>query len=371
MSNKIEYKKNGIVYEIKHSSLWLKNQYIVLLIVISLLSILLSSFIITKSMSLNKKDVVASYSINGKSSYRVNLKENNYYNENTLKENMNYVSNLIDSIDIDYNYGMHLTSKTNYNYSYNIKAILNIKDKNDTSKILYSKEYLLLNKSDNNNSNSLNISERVTIDYSKYNDIVNEFKKDYNIITLSEVVIKLDINVSNLFKVNRKNNTMSVTIPLSEQTTNITKSKTLAESDHFYKETNVYINNIILFVLGIIFGLISVVMLIFSLYLYFIKYARNPYEQALHKLLKEYDSYIINAKSSFNEVEENLIRIENFNELLDAQRLENRPILFYEVEKGKKSYFVIQGEHNTYRFTLTDYYQLKHNPNGVRGINNV
>ena len=47
----------------------------------------------------------------------------------------------------------------------------------------------------------------------------------------------------------------------------------------------------------------------------------------------------------------------SFKELLDAQNLENTPIVFLEVEPGNKAYFIVNGANTTYRFTLSRAYQ--------------
>ena len=52
-----------------------------------------------------------------------------------------------------------------------------------------------------------------------------------------------------------------------------------------------------------------------------------------------------------------MVRVESFDELIDAQKMEQKPIVFYEVEPGNKSYFVLNGDKSTYRFTLTKAYQ--------------
>ena len=52
--------------------------------------------------------------------------------------------------------------------------------------------------------------------------------------------------------------------------------------------------------------------------------------------------------------EHNVIYYENLSELLDAQHLINKPIIYYEIIKKQKCIFVMTGATDTYRFTLKE-----------------
>ena len=50
--------------------------------------------------------------------------------------------------------------------------------------------------------------------------------------------------------------------------------------------------------------------------------------------------------------EYNVIVCTSFSELLDAQRLLDKPIIYYEIVKDQKCVFVILGTNDAYKFTL-------------------
>ena len=157
-------------------------------------------------------------------------------------------------------------------------------------------------------------------------------------------------------KINSNNN-LKMVIPLSEQTVDIEMTASDIDNNKSLAYTEkLQIGNIILLSSGLILSLLGLSGIISALYIYLSRYSNDPYENALHKLLKNYDTYIVKAKSDFRE-SENLIRVETFDELIDAQKIEQTPIVFYEVEPGNKAYFVLTGSKATYRFTLTKAYQ--------------
>ena len=69
--------------------------------------------------------------------------------------------------------------------------------------------------------NTFTISENVKIDYDKYNQIINNFKKDYMLSVTSDLTVSLLIEVDGKYvpadKVFDIDADINLTIPLSEQ----------------------------------------------------------------------------------------------------------------------------------------------------------
>lgn len=357
-----KYEKADKLYKVSVKKRRLKvKKWITLLVIPSILLTVFGIFCIISSVYSNKNEGL-SYNEKGNIDYKVYLKENNYYEEKYLGKNMQYIANLINTINADFKYEIHSTENMNFKYKYKIIGTLNITDKTDNNKVLYTKDYVLLDEVEKSiNDNSFIINEDVDIDYDKYNNYANAFRRDYALTANASLDLKMVIDVDGtnekIEKDIKRNNNLKMSIPLSEQTIDIG----MTASNINNKETLNYnheigVGNLILLISGIILLIIGSTGVVVSIIIYIKKDENNAYETALHKLLKNYDTYIVKAKNNFKETDE-VVRVESFDELIDAQKMEQKPIVFYEVEPGNKSYFVLNGDKSTYRFTLTKAYQ--------------
>jgi len=359
----IRYEKNDKVYHIKKKRLSIKK-WAIFLVLPSLAFIIFSIFCISGAITLDNSENNISYHESGNIDYKVYLKDNNYYEEKFLGKDMQYIASLINTINVDFKYQIHASEQMNFNYKYKIIGTLRITDKTDRSKVLYTKDYILKEETKSSlEDNNFEIMEDVDIDYDKYNSYANAFRRDYALTSNADLILKMVVDVDGKYKdledkINKDNN-LEISIPLSEQTIDITMdASTINQSDYLSKNEGFKITNVILFFAGVILCLIGFLGFGVAIYFYLERYSNDPYEKALHKILKNYDTYIVKSKSNFRE-SENPIRVSSFEELIDAQQIEKTPILFYEVEPGKKAYFVLNGTKATYRFTLTKAYQIK------------
>ncbi len=359
----IRYEKNDKVYHVKKKRLNVKRWTLFLLFP-SIAFIMFSVFCVITSLSLDADADNISYNESGNVDYKVYLKDNDYYEEKFLGKDMQYIASLINTINVDFNYEMHATEKLAFDYKYKIIGTLKITDKTDKDKVLYTKDYVLKEETKKKtDQNNFKITEDVDIDYDKYNSYANAFRRDYSLTSNASLVLKMVIDVDGEYeglkdKIDRENN-LEISIPLSEQTIDITMDASkIDHSDALKVKSGLKVSNVILLVAGLILGLLGLVGLGIAIYIYFERYSNDPYEKALHKIMKNYDTYIVKAKSDFQESEVP-VRVSSFEELIDAQQIEKTPILFYEVEPGQKAYFVLNGTKATYRFTLTKAYQIK------------
>ena len=68
--------------------------------------------------------------------YKVYLKENNFFEDNYLDANKQYIASLIDYIDSNFIYKLSLDEKdVEYKYSYRIEAVVDVKEKNSNDKM--------------------------------------------------------------------------------------------------------------------------------------------------------------------------------------------------------------------------------------------
>ena len=327
--------------------------------------ILFLSLVVTSYIFINKSIVIqeaknVSYEEHGNTDYKVFLKDNIYYEDKYLDKNMSYIANLIDYISVDYNYKFKADTLFDGEYSYKIRADLEILNAENKT-LFFTKKYDLIKEKTFTieNQNEYNIVENIKIDYDHYNSLANGFKSSYGVDTESNLIIYLDIyrnidqNSINNPNING-NGTIKLTIPLSEKAINIkmdsmeiNNKNVITSLDDYYLEDIKYL----------IIGIIS---LIVSLYL-FIKIVKRlsrlsisptDYDKTLKKILNQYDRLIVTTSSMPNLEKNNIIKLKEFVELLDAKDNLHKPIFFIEVTPHQKAYFFIQDDDKIILYTL-------------------
>ena len=327
--------------------------------------ILFLSLVVTSYIFINKSIVIqeaknVSYEEHGNTDYKVFLKDNIYYEDKYLDKNMSYIANLIDYISVDYNYNFKADTLFDGEYSYKIRADLEILNAENKT-LFFTKKYDLIKEKTFTieNQNEYNIVENIKIDYDHYNSLANGFKSSYGVDTESNLIVYLDLyrnidqNSINNPNING-NGTIKLTIPLSEKAINIkmdsmeiNNKNVITSLDDYYLEDIKYL----------IIGIIS---LIVSLYL-FIKIVKRlsrlsisptDYDKTLKKILNQYDRLIVTTSSMPNLEKNNIIKLKEFVELLDAKDNLHKPIFFIEVTPHQKAYFFIQDDDNIILFTL-------------------
>ena len=327
--------------------------------------ILFLSLVVTSYIFINKSIVIqeaknVSYEEHGNTDYKVFLKDNIYYEDKYLDKNMSYIANLIDYISVDYNYKFKADTLFDGEYSYKIRADLEILNAENKT-LFFTKKYDLIKEKTFTieNQNEYNIVENIKIDYDHYNSLANGFKSSYGVDTESNLIIYLDIyrnidqNSINNPNING-NGTIKLTIPLSEKAINIkmdsmeiNNKNVITSLDDYYLEDIKYL----------IIGIIS---LIVSLFL-FIKIVKRlsrlsisptDYDKTLKKILNQYDRLIVTTSSMPNLEKNNIIKLKEFVELLDAKDNLHKPIFFIEVTPHQKAYFFIQDDDKIILFTL-------------------
>lgn len=327
--------------------------------------ILFLSLVVTSYIFINKSIVIqeaknVSYEEHGNADYKVFLKDNIYYEDKYLDKNMSYIANLIDYISVDYNYKFKADTLFDGEYSYKIRADLEILNAENKT-LFFTKKYDLIKEKTFTieNQNEYNIVENIKIDYDHYNSLANGFKSSYGVDTESNLIIYLDIyrnidqNSINNPNING-NGTIKLTIPLSEKAINIKMDSMEINNKNVITSLNDY------YLEDIKYLIIGIISLIVSLYL-FIKIVKRlsrlsisptDYDKTLKKILNQYDRLIVTTSSMPNLEKNNIIKLKEFVELLDAKDNLHKPIFFIEVTPHQKAYFFIQDDDKIILFTL-------------------
>lgn len=361
MRSDIDYVKNDKVYRAKQGA-WQPRKVRVWLLIPLILLMVLGGYVVFNSIGAESRGLTE-YDVTGGIDYQVYLRDNDYYSEKYLEPGMQYIANLISVVRADFDYELTADDNIDANYEYEIVATARATDRGDKSKVLYEKvDTLKRGKITPVEGGTIKIEDKVDIDYRKYSEYMRTFRNDFGLAANCFIDLKMIVKVDGVI---RTEDVLAMNIPLSDQTVDITiDTKAINREETVGTEQKeVYIRNLPLLIVGGAIILASLGLIVIILYLHGTRYNDNLYEKALHKLLKEYDTYIVNATETIYELS-NVMRVENFKELLDASQAENSPIIFLEVVPGEKSYFVVNGVNTTYRYTLSRAYQDRLAANG-------
>lgn len=317
--------------------------YIFLIIVLVFISIIFAdrSYRLKKYESLSYKETIAT-------SYRVYLDDDSYYNTPYLDEGMQYISNIIDYVDVTFSYINSFADSLTYNAETKAEAIVTIVDTDDNNKVIYKNTEVIENtKKDSDTSGTINKVKNFKIDYAKYNKITNEFKTKYGISAKCNLRINYYVNYTGKYKgLNNisRNTVMYLDIPLSEQMINITKNAPAINNSSFDGTSSNTATNTILYVLAIICDLIALVFL-FKVVSNKIAVSKetSKYDKFINKTLKQYDSYITEAEHETTN-KENMVRISTFRELLDVRNNTNRTIVYIKLDDNRSKFEIIDGD---------------------------
>lgn len=309
-----------------------------------------------------KKEV--SYNEKNDIGYKVYLKENKFYEDEFLKENMQYVASLINYIDVDFKSIFSIDDVSNIDYNYSIKGYLNITDTNNNDKILFSKEYNLVSDTKGNieQGNSFEILDNVRIDYEKYNKLAQSFKSAYT--SNAHATLLLELKVDFITKPNIFENSFSdsyttnIAIPLTTPTIDV-KLNTKSGSDSIVKtETNTTNISYVLYVLAIMPAIFALVLLVGT-----IKYIRKevwtstPYETYVKKILREYEAQIVEIDGDYNFDKVDIVDVKTLEELIGIYESINQPIMYIKDEKEneeRKTIFFIKNNNEIYRYIVKE-----------------
>lgn len=339
--------------------------YIRLLIIFVIFSLflVLSLFMICFSLNLKKSNYrsLLKYDSISNLDYKVYLKNNNYFSNNVLPKDEQYIANVVETIKPSFDYIFTANKPFNYTYSYKIIGTLtaNHNVNNDSSKKVWEKEYSLKDNvtKEMKNSSSFIIKENVDIDFQKFSEYIQEFKKDYTLSIDSNLNVSMIINI--IGKIDKKDinktNKISMDIPLSEQSFGITTDYKKLESNDIKADINISnIKNIYL-VIGIILLIISLIILINDI-INITKYnaTHKKYSRELNKILSAYKDILVASKDLIDLDDYKVIDITEFQDLLDVEQELRIPIIYKEVIEEKETWFIIINNDQAWRYVLNN-----------------
>lgn len=334
-----------------------RRKHKIKLAVQSVILLIISAVLIIMYFKLSKNEY-NKYTENAKVDYKVNLKENEFYEEDYLDENSNIIASLIKNIEVNFKYNLNLEANQEYTYNYKILAKTNVRKSSNTNSIYETTDELVIKDNQTSNSKKLEISENLTIDYEKYNEKINKFINLYNLDnTTSTLELEMYVYVTNNYdgtQINEESKVMTLSIPLTTKTVDISiGSNVVADEGKALLKKSEYENITYVLWIGIILGVLGVIIFIrFIKYILDTRSAETMYDQQLKIILFNYKSYIQKANNAINKEEYKVIQINTFNEILGLRDTMQAPILMYTDENEDRTEFMIMNEGILYVYVL-------------------
>ena len=317
--------------------------------------------LVLKGSMYTKEESIIGYNEVGNIDYKVFLKENNYYKEQYLGKDMQYVASIIKNVVPTFTYEMHSEEKMEYTYNYKVSADLIISDPNDNNKVLYKRPSLLVKDTKEKvTGGSFRVDQDVSINYDEYNNYVNSFKKEYALSVNSKLVLTFNIDVTGkspaLKEDFKKSSKLVIAIPMSEQTINIgIDTSDINNSGTLERNYMSQIKKPVALVLGIIVGLLSLALLYIVIYNFLTNRSKTDvYKATIKSILREYDRAIVSSKTAdtIDESKYNVIEVPRIEELLDAHDSTGKPILYNEDTENNISTFIIVSDEILYKYRV-------------------
>jgi len=324
---------------------------------ISIICIIISLALVGIYYVLSKNNII-NYKETSDITYGVNIKENEFYEKTYLEEGMDIIASLIQNIDAEFKYDLALTEEIPLEYDYKILAEVEVKEKSK-SNLIYEKQYELINKSKKEiKSNKLNISEKINIDYNKYNAEIEKMIDTYDLRnTTSEVNIVLYLNVINQHNgenINKDKKVAVLSIPLTTNTVEITVNENIKNNYGEIAEARMQ-NKVLnyIFIIGLLMFVLAVIILIrLASYVSETRSAEKMYDDELKKILFDYKSYIQKINNILDYNDYKIVNVDTFKELIGMREELQSPILMYTEKDRRRTTFLMINQNLLFQYVL-------------------
>lgn len=321
-----------------------------------------SIFIIIDSININfKNNNSIIYKKNNNIDYKVYLKENDYFEEDYLEKDGQYISSIINNIKVNMKYSFQASNKFNYTYKYKIvgQLVVNHNQDDKLESQIFSKDYIFNDEKviSHNDSNEFDINEVFDINYQEFDQYIKVFKSNYALSVSALLKVKMYIEIEgysdNVTNGYHDSDILELDIPIAEPTIELSTANTEVDNQGIINGLKQgVIKNRVTFTFGIIFLVISLLVLISEIYdIYFHSYHQNSFIRTVNKILKMYDNVIVNSKTPLNLDNMKIINVSSFEELLDAEEELRIPIIYNEIEYNKKVTFTIINNDQAWVYT--------------------
>lgn len=326
--------------------------------------ILFVSFVcISKSLNISKENekMLYAYNVARNADYKVYIKNNKFIEKEFLGNDQTYITDLVDYIETNFNYNYSVTQKAKGECEYKIVANIDV-EYNVTGEAkgtkLWSKEYVLLeSKKIEVDSNIINVSENIKVDFNKYNEEIKKFKDEFGLPIKANLEVKMitssKLTLNDAKKVQQDNSNVILKMDLNQQVFKIIDDYEKSDNGQIFDESQTEkSNNIILLTIGGALFIIAVVGILSIIKKVAFQDRKTDYEIALNRILKNYGDIVAEVVTPTFDESLKVIEVKNFDQLLDIEEEIRMPILFYETIEGQEGEFSIISDNILYRYIL-------------------
>jgi len=335
----------------------LKRKGVIIRYVVAIVLVFILMLVAFMSAPKKAEDKNVYFTENSKVGYKVFLKENEFFEQQYLKEGNQYIASLIDYIEVNFKYDLgSLDAKSNYKYSYKIVAETNVTDKTNHNP-LYDLEEALLEQTELANmvNTKVSIDETIKIDYNKFNDLINKFIYVYD-LEGSDSLLDVNMYVTVLDSAGKEINTISkpvasLSIPLTEKTMAVDLETVAVDGNDITVAENSG-NKTYLFAGLLLLALDIFLVIKLAIFIKDTESEKAVYNMRLRKIMSNYGSYIQKLYNEFEFDTYQILEIKSFEDLLQIRETINKPILMTEKSLAMETYFFIPCDKNVYIFEL-------------------
>lgn len=290
------------------------------------------------------------YTENGSVDYKVNLKENNFFEEDSVGAGQSYVASLIENIVADFKYNLQIDNENvEFEYVYSVDAQLIIANK-DTGDYIYKPVYNLIPETTATakNRDSVKFGTSVSIDYNEYDKIATSFINTYGLKnTTSTLVVTMNVRVISTcseFENPSNENTYftALNIPLTEENFSMFTTSSNTESQSKVLACTNGVSQKVFLILTIVFACLAALQAIALVIFVFI--TRNEdvnYTNKVRKIVSSYRSFIQQIEGQFDVEGYQVVPVKTFKEMLNIRDTIQSPILMFENIDQTVTEFVI------------------------------
>ncbi|MEG2993477.1 MAG: hypothetical protein RR847_04240, partial [Bacilli bacterium] len=187
---------------------WVKLTLNIILIVFLATIICYVSFVIHINMKKDKKTFAINYNNEPRLDYQVCIKENPYYLSKCLNKGKTYPSSIIETINYNISDNFRTSKIIDMIYTYEVTANLvsETDSRNLMTEELWNKKYVLVQKTTKKiKANHIELNEAFNIDYRYYENIIENYKKDFPVSMKGYLKINYKVNIKSPDeKINKK-----------------------------------------------------------------------------------------------------------------------------------------------------------------------
>ena len=343
----------------------LKQWVRVFLIIVVIASMISSIYMVIKALNPEQitKKKLYSYTYKADMSYKVFLKPNNFYTVPFLDMNKQYISSIVDYIEVDTKYNFDSTEDLDFAYNYSIVATARgMFEGSDGKKVdVWSKTYPVSQLEQNKGTGkNFSFSKAIKLDYNYYNQVLTDFRNQFGLSIDSRVDLTLKVNVTGGLSGSdeqtlSEQKEMSLQIPLMVQAFRIKPDYINSGGDTIYSKVDPNTKpNMVLLISGSLLFIASLILFIKLVKSLLVVTRKSEYILAVNKIMKEYADVIAETHNMPDLSKYDIVNIKNFNDMVDIEEELHSPIIYFELEENSKCVFLILAEKTAYRFLLRE-----------------